>query len=293
MTNINLTQLQAFVGVVECGGVNAAAEKIFKSPSTVSHALTTLQAQLGLRLFEQQGRRLHLTAQGIVILKHARSLLERKQALLDVAQHLQQDYRAEISLAVDAICPHELLLEALRDFSEKYPECNVKLHEGVLSGAEEQMLNGLADVCVAYRIPQGFLGERLLDIPFVPVVSPAHPLSKQASISSRHLMAQRQVVIGDTGRQANIDSGWLKAAQRWTVSSIGMAIDVIRSGMAFGWIPRHLIGAALESGELQKLDLGFGGEKSGTLFISMANEECVMSQALVACLKDHVNSSLS
>ena len=58
------------------------------------------------------------------------------------------------------------------------------------------------------------------------------------------------------------------------------AIEVIKSGMAFGWIPEHLIHAALQREELVQLSLKFGGEKTGGLFISLADENCSMSQAL-------------
>ncbi len=285
---MNLEHLHAFIAVAEYGGVNAAAEKIHKSPSTVSHALSKLQAQLGLKLFEQRGRRLFLTEQGGVMLKQAKVLQDEKQSLMGLAQHMQQGYRAEISLAVDAIFPHVVLLEALAEFSEHYPECHIKLHEGVLSGAEERLLNGQADVCIAYRIPQGFLGERLIDISFLPVVSSAHPLALRASVSARQLMAERQVVIGDSGINEKVDSGWLRATHRWTVSSMHTAIEVIQSGMAFGWIPAHLIQQPLAEGSLCELKLKFGGEKAGPLFISLANEECKMSQALAALLKSRV-----
>lgn len=285
MTNINLEHVQAFTAVAELGGVNVAAKKLFKSPSTISHALSKLQGQLGLALFEQQGRKLYLTPSGTTLLKQAKILLAEKQALLNMARHLQQDNRGELTLAVDAIFPHDLLLESLREFAEQYPLCHIKLVEGVLSGAEEQMLSGQADICVAYRIPQGFLGEKLLEIPFVPVVSATHPLAGQAAVSSRSLMAQRQVVISDSGRETQIDSGWLKASRRWTVSNMYTAIEVINSGMAFGWIPEHLINKALVSGTLVRLQLKFGGDKSGALFISLADEHCAMSQALLTNLK--------
>jgi DNA-binding transcriptional LysR family regulator len=290
MTNINLEQIHAFVAVSEYGGVNTAAEKLFKSPSTISHALSKLQASLGLALFEQQGRKLYLTEQGTTLLKQARVLLNEKQTFINIAQHLQKDHRGEIALAVDAICPHDLLLFALRDFAEQFPLCQIKLHEGVLSGAEEQLLNGQADICVAYRVPQGFLGEKLIDIPFVPVVHACHPLAHESSISSRALMAQRQVVISDSGSQGKVDSGWLKATQRWSVSSMHTAIEIINSGMAFGWIPRHLINRELDSGELIRLQLKSGGEKSGSLFMTLADESCTMSQALAGMLKSRISA---
>ncbi len=272
----------------EYGGVNTAAEKLFKSPSTISHALSKLQGSLGIALFAQQGRKLYLTEQGTTLLKQARVLLDEKQTFINIAQHLQKDHRGEIALAVDAICPHDLLLSALRDFAEQFPLCQIKLHEGVLSGAEEQLLNGQADICVSYRVPQGFLGEKLIDIPFVPVVHACHPLAHGSSISSRTLMAQRQVVISDSGSQGEVDSGWLKATQRWSVSSMHTAIEIINSGMAFGWIPRHLINRELDSGELIRLQLKSGGAKSGSLFMTLADESCTMSQALAGMLKSRM-----
>ena len=292
MTNIKLEQINAFVAVSEFGGVNAAAEKLFKSPSTISHALSKLQVALGIALFEQQGRQLRLTEQGSTLLKQARILLDEKQTLLNIAQHLQQHHRGEIRLAVDAICPHDLLLSALQEFAAQFPLCQIKLHEGVLSGSEDQLLNGKADICVAYRVPQGFLGERLIDISFVPVVHACHPLAHESSISSRILMAQRQVVISDSGSRDKVDSGWLKATQRWSVSSMHTAIEIIYSGMAFGWIPLHLIGKGLSSGELMRLQLESGGEKSASLFITLADESCAMSQALAGMLKSSIASAI-
>lgn len=284
-TNINLDHLTAFVTVCESGGVNIAAQKLFKSPSTISHALSKLQTQLALTLFKQIGRKLHLTEQGEAVLKQAKILLDEKQNLLNIADHLRQGRKSEIVLAVDTIFPHDLLLAALSDFVERFPLCHIKLHEAVLSGAEEQLVSGQADICVAYRIPQGFLGEKIIDIPFVPVVSPAHPLAQQSSISSRSLTAQRQVVISDSGHQDKVDSGWLKSVQRWTVSNMYTAIEVIRSGMAFGWIPEHLIKQELESELLVPLQFAFGGEKTSALFISLADEQCVMSAAFSQMLK--------
>ena len=63
------------------------------------------------------------------------------------------------------------------------------------------------------------------------------------------------------------------------------AIEIINSGMAFGWIPRHLIDRELTSGELIQLQLKSRGEKSGSLFITLADESCTMSQALAGMLK--------
>lgn len=131
-----------------------------------------------------------------------------------------------------------------------------------------------------------------MDITFVPVVHISHPLAHESSISSRTLMAQRQVVISDSGSRDKVDSGWLKATQRWSVSSMHTAIEIIYSGMAFGWIPQHLIDKGLSSGELIRLQLKSGGEKSTSLFITLADESCVMSLALAGMLKSSMATAI-
>lgn len=285
MSNITYDQLRVFVAVAEQGGVNAAATRLFRSPSTISHALRKLQERLQLNLFEPEGRGLQLTAAGQGLLKQSRRVLEESRALESMAEHLRENRRAEIALAVDAICPQEGILEALARFAKDYPQCQVKLYEDVLSGAEERLVDGIADICIAYRVPPGYLGEKYMDIPFVPVVAARHPLAGKRDIGSRELMNQRQVVISDSGTREEVDSGWLKAAERWTVSSMATATKVVLSGLAFGWIPAHLVRHELESGQLVQLSLASGGDKTESLYLTVEDEHCTMSHALASLLK--------
>ena len=55
--------------------------------------------------------------------------------------------------------------------------------------------------------------------------------------------------------------------------------------MAFGWIPEHLIRSDLASGDLVRLSLAFGGDKTVFLFMTLADENCRMSIELVNILK--------
>ena len=286
MTNITLEQLRVFLAVAERGGVNAAADTLYRSPSTISHALRKLQDTLELTLFEPSGRNLRLTENGKSLLKQARLIMEENQGLITLAQHLKEHERGELSLAVDAICPHALVLDTLDRFAARFPHCNIKLYEGVLSGSEERFLRGEADVCIAYRVPPGFLGEKFMDVEFVPVVNRGHPCAERRTISARQLMRERQVVISDSGFEARVDSGWLKSAERWTVSSMATAIVVIASGMAFGWVPRHMVREELQSGEFKELSLEFGGEKSGGLYLTVADADCAMTRELVVMLRN-------
>src|SRR6185369_11433353 len=57
--------------VVQCGGFAAAAERLNRSQSTLSYAVTRLQDRLGITLLELKGRKAHLTEAGRVLLADA------------------------------------------------------------------------------------------------------------------------------------------------------------------------------------------------------------------------------
>ena len=54
--------------VVQLGGFAAAAEKLNRSQSTISYAIGRLQEQLGVQLFNIEGRKAQLTEAGRVLL---------------------------------------------------------------------------------------------------------------------------------------------------------------------------------------------------------------------------------
>ena len=52
-----LDQIKAFLAVVENGSFTAAARKLNRATSVISYAITNLEAQLGVALFERAGAR--------------------------------------------------------------------------------------------------------------------------------------------------------------------------------------------------------------------------------------------
>ncbi|MEO0651641.1 MAG: LysR family transcriptional regulator, partial [Planctomycetota bacterium] len=80
---LNYHHLLYFHLVVEEGGLAPAAERLGISHPTISEQLKKLEAQLGLRLFERRGRKLHLTEDGALVHEHARELFGVGAALMD------------------------------------------------------------------------------------------------------------------------------------------------------------------------------------------------------------------
>ncbi len=270
----SLEQWATLDAVVDRGSFEAAAEALNRSQSSVSYALRRLQEQMPVALLEPKGRRTVLTEAGELMLRRARALLEEAQNLERLAATLGQGWEPEIRIAVDHAFPPEPLLASLARFSEQAPQTRVQLIETVLSGTTEALLQGQADLAVSGVVPPGYLGDPLTRVEFVAVAHRDHPLHQIGrEIDHNDLKSHRQVVIRDTGIYRKVDTGWLGAEQRWTVSSLRTAIVVVRRGLAFAWLPTAHISAELASGELLPLPLREGGAGTSTFYLLFADRD--------------------
>ena len=259
---VTLEQWRTLQAVVDHGGFAQAAEAIHRSQSSVSYTVARMQEQLGVPLLRIEGRKAVLTEAGEVLLRRSRQLLLQAKQLEDLASNMEQGWEAEVRLVVDAAYPTERLLRALAAFMPQSRGCRVRLREEVLSGVEEVLLDGTADLAISSLSIVGYLGHELGEVEFIAVAHPAHALHQmQRQITLEDLQSQLQVVIRDSGQQRPRDVGWLGAEQRWTVSSLSTAVTFVTNGLGFAWLPRHLMQRELEEGRLKPLPLASGMRK--------------------------------
>ena len=235
---VTLDQWRTLQAVVDHGGFAQAAEVLHRSQSSVSYTVARMQDQLGVPLLRIDGRKAVLTEAGEVLLRRSRQLVKNASQLEDLAHHMEQGWEAEVRLVVDAAYPNARLVRALTAFMPQSRGCRVRLREEVLSGVEELLIEGVADLAISgFSIP-GYLGTEMSDVEFVAVAHPEHPLHRlNRELSFQDLESQMQVVIRDSGRQQPRDVGWLGAEQRWTVGSLATAAAFVGSGLGLPGCP--------------------------------------------------------
>src|ERR671924_1491037 len=73
---MDLADLHIFRSVVQAGGITRAAEKLNRVQSNVTTRVRQLEAELGVDLFIRNGKRLHLSPAGQLLLDYADRLLD-------------------------------------------------------------------------------------------------------------------------------------------------------------------------------------------------------------------------
>jgi len=269
-----LEQWRMLLAIADHGGFAQAAAAIHKSQSSINHAVHKLQDQLGLELIEVIGRKTTLTEAGELMCRRARQLLDQAEQMEELAEILTQGVEAEIRIAIDEMFPPQLLAGALQQLSCDYPHTRVQLMETILYGGPEKLLAGEADLIVASEVPQGFLGEALLEIEFVAVAQRDHPLHQWGRpLNLSDLEQHRQVVVRDSASSRRTDSGWLGADQRWTVSHVATSVDMICQGTGFAWLPLSRIADKLQAGDLLELPLEKGARRRSQLYLTYTDED--------------------
>jgi DNA-binding transcriptional LysR family regulator len=272
--SVSLEQWRAFAAVVDCGGYARAAEALGRRQSTVSHSIQRLEERLGTRVLRIQGRKAVLTEIGAVALRRARILLNESAQLERVAHTLAAGIEAEIRLAVDTIFPNQLLLPAICAFTEAYPDTRVEIIETVISGVRELLHKGTVQLAITPRVPQGWIGERLINLEMRCVAHPDHPLHRLGRpINQDDLRQHRQLVVRESGEPRSFESNWLGAEQRLTVSTMGTRIQALCAGLGFAWCPLLKITTELQAGVLKPLPLEDGGSRVAILYLLLADTD--------------------
>lgn len=269
-----LEQWSVLKAIVDHGGFAQAADALHRSQSSVSYMVARLQEQLGVQLLAIEGRKAQLTDQGRVLLARATELLERAHRLEQVAVNLSKGWEAEISLAADVAFPTPWLLRALLRFAQQAPETRVQLKEVVLSGADEALITQSADLVIGTKVPAGYLGELLLQVEFMAVAHPQHPLHRLTrELTADDLRNEQQIVVRDSGTVHPRDEGWLGATRRWTVTGLETSMEMVTAGLGFAWLPRHLVQSRIDAGTVKPLPLWAGQRRRLPLYLILAQPE--------------------
>jgi DNA-binding transcriptional LysR family regulator len=276
---VTLDQWRTLQAVVDQGGFAQAAEVLHRSQSSVSYTVARMQEQLGVPLLRIDGRKAVLTEAGDVLLRRSRQLVKQASQLEDLAHHMEQGWEAEVRLVVDSAYPSVQLVRVLSAFIPQSRGCRVRLREEVLSGVEDVLLEGTADLAISALNIVGYLATELSSVEFIAVAHPNHALHRlNRALTFQDLESQLQVVTRDSGRIQQRDAGWLGAEHRWTVGSLATAATFVGSGLGFAWLPRHLILRQLEEGQLKPLPLEQGATRQPPFYL-YANKDKVLGPA--------------
>jgi DNA-binding transcriptional LysR family regulator len=183
LQTLTLDQMRTFVAVAEAGSFRAAAARVSRVQSAVSHAIANLEAELGVALLDRSGHRPALTVEGRALLEDARAILLRVDRLRARSRGFSEGVEIVLSLVADGLFPIDCLTTALKRMREQFPSVSIRLAIEPLGAPLSALQDHQADLAVIvgeeFRVPQVEL-EALATVPMLAVVAANHPLAARA-----------------------------------------------------------------------------------------------------------------
>jgi DNA-binding transcriptional LysR family regulator len=259
LDNVTINQLRALVAVCDQGSFSGAARKLNRAQSAISHAIKSLESAFDVELFERNTRKATLTAAGRSLLPDARAVISRTEEMKTRAASISEAGVPQVSIAVDTYFPRAHLIECLHNLQADFPTVAIDLRMTTMQGGERLVLEGTCALAVTILdVPEQSPGaiERvhLCQAQMVTVCAPVHPLAAITELIPREEFGRHiQLVVTDNQPDAEKTRQGVAGERQWRVNDLGAKHDLLRGGLCWGHMPRHMVAKDLANGTLVEL----------------------------------------
>lgn len=249
---MNFSQLQSFVAIADMGSFTEAAYGLDMTQSAVSHALSTLERELGVTLLERNRKGMvALTAVGQAIIPHVRTLLAQLEAIKQEAKAVQGETAGKLRLgSMSSLVSPALLARVLTRFRTWYPEIDVVLFEGTMREVGEWIEQSIVDVGFVLFPAPGFEVALMTTDELCVLVPRGHHLHTKGAVMPSELQEEGWIMEKNPCAvqllEAALGPRRSRPQIRYQASDSSTILAMIHEGLGITLMPRLLLPNKLE-----------------------------------------------
>ena len=189
---MKIEQLEYIVEIDEFKSITKAAEHLFRTQPTVSHALQSLESELNLKIFERTRSGTEPTEAGKKIVEKSKDILNLINDIYEISKDENFNYSGTLSIAsIPGMCAN-LLPKTMNRFKSVYPNINVKIIEGGSIFVNKTVTSnkssiGLISVSDMSKVSEDFEFIPLFKSSIVLVSNSDSPFSSKESVSMKEI----------------------------------------------------------------------------------------------------------
>lgn len=260
---MDIRRLEAFKKVYELRSFSRAAQELFLSQPTISAHVSSLEEELGTRLFDRIGKTILPTKTGEMLHGYAEqvfALLRQARAEVDLLQH---KVSGRLRIGGSTIPADHILPGLLADFTARHPEVTLDLKVGDSALILESLMSGSLDFGVV-----GARDERP-ELHFMPILQDELILIAPGQYKPSRLEELTPAKLRDmpwvfrekgSGTRQSIEEGLHRMGLEVkslnilaTVQSTGAVLSCVRAGLGISITSRLAAGELLEKNEIRSV----------------------------------------
>ncbi|MGG4258461.1 LysR family transcriptional regulator [Bacillus velezensis] len=232
---MTITQLRVFVQIAETGSFTKAGQALNMTQPAVSHAISALESELGIKLIIRERRNgVRLTDTGGKILVHIREVLkgiEKAEQLAAAERGLEQ---GTIHIGTFPAASAYFIPKLISMFKKRYPKLELVLHEGTVNEVKEWLRSRVIDAGITLFPTEDMEYLPLKKDKMAVVLRNDHPLCSCESITLKDLDCQ-PMIICDGGYESPLIDMFREAGSvltaAFTVYNVNTSISMIKEGL--------------------------------------------------------------
>ncbi|MCZ8510863.1 LysR family transcriptional regulator [Paenibacillus filicis] len=192
---MELTQLEYFLTVARLQHMTMASKALNLTQPALSHAISKLENELGVPLFERNGRNVHLNRYGEMFSKWVEEALKNIQNGMHEIDELSNPETGVVHISYLNILGVDLVPSIIKDYQVHLPKVRFDLYQGNHGDIDEYLDKGTSDMLITSK-------ESTLDnhewivirkLPLFIVVSSQHHFASRSSLSLFELSGEKLI----------------------------------------------------------------------------------------------------
>lgn len=260
---MTLTQLKIFIAVAERGHVTRASEHLGITQSAVSAAVSALENQYQVKLFNRVGRAIKLSEAGELFLSEAQAVVDRAEAAQRMLRELGGITIGHLEIAASQTIANYWLPRRLAMFQALYPGVVLNVSISNTREVETAVVNGAADIGFvegSTRAPQLILDE--VDYDQLVLVGATSHWASQNEAPIDIAMLPWIVRESGSGTREVLERIAGNAGLKWQDLNIILELpsneavrEAVDAGAGVTLISRYVVAGSIKSGTLRQLEL--------------------------------------
>jgi DNA-binding transcriptional LysR family regulator len=249
--------LRVFEAVADKLSFTRAAEALRLTQSGVSHQIAALERAVGTRLLHRDGRAVTLTPAGQALRMHLRRIFAALDEARTAVRQAAEPGTSRLRIGASSTACQYIIPEALREFRESFPACNLAVVPGDSPVVMQHLLEGTIDLGLLVR------RERVAKLEFQEMftdelgylVSPLHPWARTGRVDRRQLGEQRMVLYSrHSATFQMVERFYIKQRaplRDWIeLGSMEAIKELVKLGLGVSMIAPWIARAEIEAGAL-------------------------------------------
>lgn len=273
--------LLTLITVYEEGSFRSAAEKLNKSPSTITYSIKKIEDKLKIKLFDRDSYRAKARPECEFIYLKALEIIEKNLNLVNYGEVLSSGVEANINMM---ICPYSdlsITAKIYKEFKKKFRNTNLRVKLDKYPMTKEKFYSEQLNICLTnLDLDEAeFEIKQFKVINLIPVATP------------EHFAHNKGMDINEIEESTEIKLRGEKLTQ-WQVLSLDAQKQLVSSGVGWAYLPKTLIQEELKKGTLKEIECLAAKDFNLTLTKRKSADEGPACKYLWDLYSKHIESSI-